>query len=133
MFLTVAGAYAVLFCYSPPERLAGPLTEPVRITHVDIGTGQFTIARTLKFYVTRVVLVEQNGGRMVKARVGTEDVREVSESYTVKHWRLTDKQGADFDWAKAKGKTVILFRSNRLPEKEVLALMAKKTVILYGN
>lgn len=113
-----------------------PLTDVVRVTSVDVANGRFAITRTVLVVVPFVHEIEVvRDGKTVKVLefAGGETEQEVVEEYTIKYWRLTDKKGKELDWARAKGKTVVMYGSNQLPDKTLLQLLAKDTLILYGR
>jgi hypothetical protein len=120
----------------PPPRPVGPYLEVVRIAKVDSANGTFTIVRTTLEYVSQFEDVDvPRDGRTVKERrlVTAAKDRESREEYTLKHWRLTNKRGAAADWEKTVGKAIVLHRSNQLPDNEVLKLLSKDAIILYGR
>jgi hypothetical protein len=103
---------------------------------MDAANGRFTIVRTTQEFVTRFVDVDVPlDGRTVKERrkVTAAEDREITEQYTLKNWRLTDKRGAAADWEKTVGRVILLHRSNQLPDKEVLKLLSRDAIILYGR
>lgn len=128
--------YAALLGFVGEPQSKRPLTDVVRITSLDTANGQFAVTRTVLVVVPFVHEIEtEQDGKTVKVLeiAGSEVEREVVEEYTIKHWRLTDKKGKEFDWAQAKGKTVVMYGSNQLPDKTLLQLLSKDALILYGR
>ena len=128
--------YAALLGFVGEPSSKRPLVDVVRITAVDTATGRFAVTRTVLVTAPFVheIEVERNGKTVKVLEVaGSETEQEVVEDYTIKYWRLTDKKGKEFDLAQAKGKTVVMYGSNQLPDKTLLQLLAKDAIILYGR
>ena len=132
--------YAMLmicqFFAGDAPRPTGPLTETVTISEVDLAQGRFSIVRTQLEIVTLFMEVEvERDGNPVKVlqKVSSEQRRQITEGYTIKHWRLVDKRGKEFDWSQAKGKVVIRHGDNQLPDQSVLQLLSNEAWILYGR
>jgi hypothetical protein len=119
-----------------PRRLVGPVLDFVRLAEVDGAADKFTIVRTVMEYVTRLAEVDaEREGKTVRERreVTAAETREITEGYTLKYFRLTDRRGAAVEWGKAAGKVVLLHRSNQLPDQGILKMLSKDAIILYGR
>src|SRR5262245_28440489 len=128
MFTLLAGSLLFGGAVGPTPRPTRPQSEVVRINDVDVAKERFTFVRTALVLAPLVRDIEvERDGRKVKVReeAGVEVEREVTEKHSLKQWRLADRRGKEFDWSRAKGKTVLLYRDNELPGRAVLELLSK--------
>jgi hypothetical protein len=136
MFALLAGSLLLGGVVPPSPSPTRPRADVVRIADVDVTKGRLTVVRTVLVVEPLVHDVEvERDGRKVKVReeAGVEVEREVAEDYAIKYWRLADRRGKEFDWRQAKGKVVLLYRDNQLPDRATLQLLSKDALVLYGR